>query len=95
MRSRNSRLGGDRPNIPSFWEVRNLLGDNRREVKNLSLAPIAREIGGAVVRTRQLPGSFPNRTTGPVLLELDYQGQRLLIVPRPRPPGGNNAWPRG
>ena len=73
--------GGDRPNIPSFWEVRNLLGDHRRAVKNLSLAPLTRDLGDVQVRTRQLPGSFPGRTTGPVLLELDYQGQRLLIVP--------------
>ena len=50
-------------------------------VKNLSLAPLAREIGGAVVRTRQLPGTFPGRTAGPVLLAIDYQGKSLLIVP--------------
>ena len=73
--------GGDRPNIPSFWELRNVLGDNRRAVKNLSLAPLAQEIHGAVVRTRQLPGSFLGRTSGPVLLEFDCQGQRLLIIP--------------
>jgi competence protein ComEC len=73
--------GGDRPLLQSFWELRNLLGDRGRVVKNLSLAPISREIGGVQVGTRQLPGSFPNRTSGPVLLQLDYQGNRLLIIP--------------
>ena len=73
--------GGDRTTIPSFWEFRNLLGDARKEMKNLSLAPLAREIGGAVVRTRQLPGTFPGRTTGPVLLAIDYQGKSLLVIP--------------
>ncbi len=53
--------GGDRPNIQSFWELRNMLGDSRKEVKNLSLAPLTREIGGAVVRTRQLTNpAFPS-----------------------------------
>ena len=73
--------GGDRTNIPSFWELRNVLGDARKVVKNLSLAPLTREIGGVQLRTRQLAGNFPNRTSGPVLLEIDYQGKRLLIVP--------------
>ena len=73
--------GGDRTNIPRFWELRNLLGDARKEVKNLSLAPLTREIGGVLVQTRQLPGNFPHRTTGPVLLHLDYQGQSILIIP--------------
>ncbi len=73
--------GGDRPNIQSFWELRNILGDRRREVKNLSLAPLTQEIGGAVVQARQLPGSFGDRAAGPVLLQLDYQGKRLLILP--------------
>jgi hypothetical protein len=73
--------GGDRTTIPSFWELRNLLGDARKVVKNLSLTPFTREIGGAVVRTRQLPGNFPGRTAGPVLLEIDCQGKSLLIIP--------------
>lgn len=79
--------GGDRPMIQSFWELRNLLGDQGRAVKNLSLAPLNRDLGGVQVSTRQLPGSFPNRTSGPVLLHFDYQGKRLLIIP-PAPP----AW---
>jgi beta-lactamase superfamily II metal-dependent hydrolase len=73
--------GGDRPAIPSSWELHNKMGDARQEVKNLSLAPLTRQIGGVVVRTRQLPGNFPDRTTGPVLLQLDYQDKRLLIIP--------------
>ena len=73
--------GGDRTNIPSFWELRNILGDARKVVKNLSLAPFTQKIGGVLVQTRQLPGNFPGRTTGPIILHLDYQGKRLLIVP--------------
>jgi hypothetical protein len=73
--------GGDRPNIQPFWELRNLLGDAGKVVKNLSLAPLLRDLGGVQVATRQLPGSLPNRSAGPVLLQLAYQGQHVLIIP--------------
>lgn len=72
---------GDRPYIQSFWELRNLLGDSRQEVKNLAIAPQAIEIGGVRVQTRQLPGTVGGRPSGPVLLQLACQGRRLLIVP--------------
>ncbi len=72
---------GDRPDIPGFWELRNILGDSRKEVKNLSLKPLTQEIGGAVVRTMQLAQGDAGRSTGPVMLQFDYLGKRLLLVP--------------
>lgn len=79
--------GGDRPYLADFWELRNLLGDSGREVLNLSLASLRREIGGVRVSARQLRDSLGGRTGGPVLLRLDYQGNRLLIIPP-----GKKAW---
>jgi len=73
--------GGDRPHIQSFWELRNLLGDTGKVVKNLSLTSLTRDLGGVQVATRQLPGSRPGRSTGPVLLQLAYQGRQVLIIP--------------
>jgi beta-lactamase superfamily II metal-dependent hydrolase len=72
---------GDRPSFQRFWELRNLLGDARKEVINLSLAPLTREIGGVLVETRQLPGNFPDRGSGPVLLHFTCQGQSVLVIP--------------
>jgi len=79
--------GGERPPLPAFWELRNHLGDNRKVVKNLSLHPIQQTIGGVRVESRQLPESLMGRAGGPVMLQFEYGGRRLLVLPP-----GPEAW---
>lgn len=74
-------FSGDRPPLPAWWELRNFLGDNLRPVKNLALGQIHLTIGGVQVQTRQLPGNVPGGSSGPVLLQMDYRGRRLLAIP--------------
>ncbi len=79
--------GGDRPPLPSFWELRNHLGDNRQVVRNLSLSPSQQNIGGVRVESHQLRASLDGRTSGPVILRFTYGGRRLLVLPP-----GAEAW---
>ncbi|AEB08052.1 ComEC/Rec2-related protein [Desulfobacca acetoxidans DSM 11109] len=73
--------GGGRPLIPDFWKLKNRLGDDRREVQNLSLRPMTLDIGGAQVQTSQLREDNQMRPNGPVLLRLAYQGHNILVAP--------------
>lgn len=73
--------GGGRPLIPDFWKLKNRLGDDRREVQNLSLRSMSLDIGGAQVQTSQLREDNQVRPKGPVLLRLAYQGHNILVAP--------------
>ncbi len=73
--------GGERPPLAAYWELRNYLGDHRKRVRNLALEPLATAVGGVQIASRQLPGNIPGRSAGPVILQLTYQGQQVLIVP--------------
>lgn len=72
---------GERPPLASFWELRNSLGEQRRLVRNVSLQAVAQDIGGVRVTSRQLSDSSFQRPSGPVMLQFEYRGQRLLILP--------------
>lgn len=72
---------GERPRLPAFWEWRNQVGDRQLPIRNLALAPWAAELGGVQVRSRQLRPTPTARPSGPVWVEVSYQGRRLLILP--------------
>jgi competence protein ComEC len=72
---------GDRPPLPAFWELRNLLGDGQRVVKNLALRPLAVEIAGVRMESRQLSGPWSERPSGPVVLQCSYRGIKVLVLP--------------
>lgn len=73
--------GGDRPRLEAFIDFRNLLGDRRLPVYNLALTPLAQNWAGVQMRSYQLRLQPSARPTGPLILELDFQGCRLLLFP--------------
>jgi len=72
---------GDRPHLSAYWELRNLLGDAQKVVKNLSLQPVDAEIAGVKIESRQLSGLLGERPGGPVILQWSYQGIKVLVLP--------------
>lgn len=84
--TRNFDLGqfwyeGGRVPAPAFWELKNWLGDRQLPVLNLALTAPPGEIQEVAVKVFQPPGEIGDRPSGPVALQLIYQGQRLMFLP--------------
>jgi competence protein ComEC len=72
---------GGRAPFQAFWELKNMLGDQRLPVLNLSIQPPPDEIAGVGIKVWQLPGERSSRPAGPLVLQLTYHNQRLLFIP--------------
>ncbi|MBW1987499.1 MAG: ComEC/Rec2 family competence protein [Deltaproteobacteria bacterium] len=75
---------GGRVPDPAFWELRNMLGDQRLPVLNLAIKPPPAEIQGIEIRLFQESRWPGGRSHGPVVLQLGYKNQRLLFIPPAR-----------
>ncbi|MFP3869013.1 MAG: ComEC/Rec2 family competence protein [Desulfobacteraceae bacterium] len=72
---------GRRVPDPAFWEFRNMLGDRRMPVLNLSIHSSPAQIQRVDVKPFQQSRGPGSRRYGPVVLQLVYKNQRLLFIP--------------